>query len=284
MMYFILGIYIMNRGSCWPNGSYFAPQELDVNPIHCGHDEALDGTNDGGWILPSGNPCTSSTSPFQCTNVATDGPTNITLQRVGPFAGMELVYKCCLPNDCDNGPTDIIIANIYSKLLSDVMTYYICIGPIFIIENTFDPPSDITTIPQSYTVHCVIIRSQLTLGDLFLTEFHYYYKDTSSDIDLNSTYCSSQTGYDCTIGPDDTTVTTDVSPDPPIDRPITVTWEAEEISSGAFRQDNNNGDHEIECYAIRNAATRISTVTIEGICVMLSIFTSMFSSSIIISN
>ena len=258
----------MNRDSCWPNGSYFAPNELDVNPIHCGHDEALDGTNNGGWILPSGNTCTGATTPFQCTNVATDGPTNITLQRVDGFAGMELVYKCCLPNDCDNGPTDIIIANIYSKLLSDVMTYYICIGQIFIIENTFDPPSDITAIPQSYTVHCVIVRSQVTLGDLFLTEFHYYYKDTSSDIDLTNTYCSSQTGYDCTIGPDDTTVTTDVSPDPPTDRPITVTWEAKEISSGAFRQNNNNGDHEIECNAARLFSARMSIVTIEGICIL----------------
>ena len=36
--------------------------------------------------------------PIQCTNVATDGPTNITLQRVDGFAGMELVYKCCLHN------------------------------------------------------------------------------------------------------------------------------------------------------------------------------------------
>ena len=106
----------MNRGSCWPDGSYFAHNELDVNPIHCVHNAALDGTNPGGWILPSGASCNSTTSPFQCTNVATDGPTNITLQRVGGFAGMELVYKCCLPNDCDNGPTDIIIANIYGKL------------------------------------------------------------------------------------------------------------------------------------------------------------------------
>ena len=89
---------------------------MDVNPISCGHDAALDGTNDGGWILPSGDPCNSTTLPIQCTNVATDGPTNITLQRVASFAGMELVYKCCLPNDCDNGNTDIIIANLYSML------------------------------------------------------------------------------------------------------------------------------------------------------------------------
>ena len=127
----------------------------------------------------------------------------------------------------------------------------------------------------------MFIRAQVTLD---VAEFHYYYKDTSTNINLNSTYCSSQTGYNCTIGPDNTTVTTDVSPDPPTDRPITVTWEAEEINSGAFRQDNNNGDHEIECYAVRTVVTRTSTVTIEGICVMLSIFTSMLSSSIIISN
>ena len=264
-LYIHVGIYIMNRGSCWPNGSYFAPNELDVNPIHCGHDAALDGTNDGGWILPSDASCNSTTSPFQCT-VATNNPANITLLRVGLFsAAAELVYKCCLPNDCDNGSTDIIIANIYGKLLSDVTSYYFCIGQIFIVANTFDPPSDITAIPQSYTVHCVIVRSQATLSEDFLTEFHYYYKDTSSDIELTNTSCMSQTGYDCTIGPDDTTVTTDVSPDPPTDRPITVTWEAEEISSGAFRQNNNNGDHEIECYARRNAFSRMSTVTIEGI-------------------
>ena len=86
------------------------------NPISCVHNAALNG---GGWILPSGDPCNSLsiTSPIQCTNVATDGPTNITLQRVADFGGMELVYKCCLPNDCDNGHTDIIIANIYGKLI-----------------------------------------------------------------------------------------------------------------------------------------------------------------------
>ena len=106
----------MNRGSCWPNGTYLRPSDLNANHISCVHNEALDGTNDGGWILPSGDPCNNTTSPIQCTNVATDGPTNITLQRVADFNDMELVYKCFLPNDCDNGPTDIIIANIYSKL------------------------------------------------------------------------------------------------------------------------------------------------------------------------
>ena len=111
-----LAIYLVNRGTLWPNGSYFRSNDADDNHISCIHCEALDGINDGGWILPSGDPCNSTTSPIQCTNVATDGPTNITLQRVAGFAGMELVYKCCLPNDCSDSSTDVIIANVYSKL------------------------------------------------------------------------------------------------------------------------------------------------------------------------
>ena len=157
----------MNRGSCWPNGSYFAPNELDDNPIHCGHDAALDGANDGGWILPgNAGPCTSSTSPFQCT-VTTNNPTNITLQRVGGFsAAAELVYKCCLPNDCDNEPTNIIIANIYGKVLSDEVSYYFCIGQIFIIANTFDPPSDITATRSTviYSTLCYCSTTNIWYG------------------------------------------------------------------------------------------------------------------------
>ena len=144
---------------------------------------------------------------------------------------------------------------------SSSYVYYNLIGDIYIIENTFDPPFDITVIPQSYTVHCVIVGGELH-------EFHYYYKG-SSDIDLNSTYCSSPTGYNCSLATDNT-VTTDVSPDGVIDKTITVTWEAEEISSGAFRQNNNNnGDHEIECNARRGGTSRTSTVTIEGTFILL---------------
>ena len=94
--------------------------------------------------------------------------------------------------------------------------------------------------------------------------FHYYYKNVdNSDIDLTSTYCSSQTGYNCSLNTNDT-VTSGITPDDVRDKTITVTWEAEEISSGAFRQDNNNGDHEIQCNARRGSTNRVSTVTIEG--------------------
>ena len=105
----------MNNGNCWPNGSYFG--DLVVNYTYCIHNEALDGVNDGGWMYPDGTPCTDTTSPIQCNTIATDGPTNITLQRVNYLTNIaELQYKCCLPNDCSNAPTDIIIAKLYSKL------------------------------------------------------------------------------------------------------------------------------------------------------------------------
>ena len=50
-------------------------------------------------------------------------------------------------------------------------------------------------------------------------------------------------------------LTSNITPDPLRHGLLTVTWEAQEISSGAFRQDNNNGDHKITCYAKRQTNT-----------------------------
>lgn len=105
----------MNKGSCWPNGSYFLSNALGSNYISCVHSEAVN--NNGGWILPSGSPCNTTTSPIQCNqNTEETAATNITLQIINYISVFEsAAYKCCLPNDCNNGPTDIIIANIFGK-------------------------------------------------------------------------------------------------------------------------------------------------------------------------
>ena len=92
---------------------------------------------------------------------------------------------------------------------------------------------------------------------------NYYYQDMySSDIALTYDYCSSQTGYNCSLNTNDTV--SEITPDDVRDKTITVTWEAEEISSGAFRQSNNNGDHVIKCNAIRVWANRMSIIIIKG--------------------
>ena len=56
-----------------------------------------------------------------------------------------------------------------------------------------------------------------------------------------------------------------MTPDDVRDKTITVTWEAEEISSGAFRKDTNDGDHVIRCSARQGTVTRGSTIVIKGI-------------------
>ena len=65
--------------------------------------------NDGGWILPNGDHCNSTTSPVQCKDCTNS---TYTLQRVAKFDNKELVYKCCVPSDCSG---DVIIANIYGE-------------------------------------------------------------------------------------------------------------------------------------------------------------------------
>ena len=130
---------------------------------------------------------------------------------------------------------------------------YLYLASIYITDNWFDPPSDITAIPQSYTVHCVIIGEELEA-------FHYYYHDTPES-ELTSTYCSSQKGYNCSLA--NNTLITDKTSDNVVDKTITVTWEAEEISSGAFRQDND-GDHRIKCYVNRSRIVRESVISVRG--------------------
>ena len=139
---------------------------------------------------------------------------------------------------------------------SVTVKYSMSVAGIYIINSWFDPPSDITAIPQSYTVHCIIAGQELT-------EFHYYYNDTT-DIELNSTSCSSKTSYDCSLATDNT-VTSDMTPDNVVDETITFTWKAEKINSGAFRQDNHNGDHRIRCYAKKGMRERYSDyITVRG--------------------
>ena len=135
-----------------------------------------------------------------------------------------------------------------------VKPLYLYLAHIYITDNWFDPPSDITAIPQSYTVHCVIIGEELEA-------FHYYYHDTPES-ELTSTYCSSQTGYNCSLA--NNTVITNKTSDNVVDKTITVTWEAEEISSGAFRQDSNHGDHKIGCYAKQSNIERELLISVKG--------------------
>ena len=120
------------------------------------------------------------------------------------------------------------------------------LGDIYIIENIFDPPSDITAIPQSYTVHCIIAGAEVE-------EFHYY----NSDTELTTACYTEQNGYNCSLSTN-STITSDVTPDNVVDKTITVTLIPEEI--------NGSDDHLIRCQVRHNDTTRESTVIIRGTC------------------
>ena len=101
----------MNGAVCYTNGSYFLHENLDDNPLTCGHSDA----GGGQWLYPDGTTCTNTSSPTQCTHDDTDGNT-IVLRRVDSSGiGDELGYTCCLPHSCNNANTDMITANIYCK-------------------------------------------------------------------------------------------------------------------------------------------------------------------------
>ena len=134
--------------------------------------------------------------------------------------------------------------------MSNVTNQLFCLDRIYIIDNKFDPPFDVTAIPQDYTVHCTIA------GNPSVSRYRY------QNSVLNRGYCSSQTGYDCQRSNNDIK-TSDLTPDGLRYINITITWEAV-ISSGAFGQNNNNGDHVVECYADRHSVVRTSTVIIRG--------------------
>ena len=142
--------------------------------------------------------------------------------------------------------SDIIIW-FYSELLANV----------YIIESTFDGPTDITAIPQSYTVHHIIITTTTA-------QCRYFYQDNTGLIELNSAYCTSQTGCNCVLDANTDGIASNMTPEALVDSTITVTWEAEEISSGAFRQTINNGDHHIQCNTTSFHTIRISTIVIKG--------------------
>ena len=142
----------------------------------------------------------------------------------------------------------MITANIYCKSFKIIVIIYLLLVSIFIIDITVELPLDVTTIPQQYKVNYIITGKNVL-------KFNCYYDDT----DLTDICNGTGNGFSCTIMiENENELVSDITQKPLRRGLLTVTWEAEEISSGVFRQDNNNGDHRIKCYAERVNAKRTS--------------------------
>ena len=113
-----------------------------------------------------------------------------------------------------------------------------------------DLPSDITAIPQYYTVHCIVTGS---LDDATTSIKHYY--DDNSDIELTQSYCTdTHDGYSCSVH--NQSITTNYTYSDTGDYTVTVEWEGKTISNGAFRQSQHDGDHVHVCTAASGNAIK----------------------------
>ena len=106
-----------------------------------------------------------------------------------------------------------------------------------------------------YKVNCIIAGG-------VVDHLNFSYADV---VDINLTdstpVCTENYGFTCTIeldnGNNDNRLKSDITPNALRHGLLTVTWEAQEISSGVFGQDNNNGDHRIRCSAQRGRSSRL---------------------------
>ena len=114
----VTGIYLEQFGTCYPNGSYFAIDNLNTMPLSCGTNRTL---ASGEVLLPNGSTCDNASRPIECTKKHEDDTNGFALMWTNNGSSCHSTstgvrgYKCCLPYSCDNDSTDIIIANIYCK-------------------------------------------------------------------------------------------------------------------------------------------------------------------------
>ena len=112
---------------------------------------------------------------------------------------------------------------------------------VYITDVYVDLPSDITVIPQNYTVHCIVT------GSLDGATIKQYAANT--EVKLTQSHCNNQQhdGYSCSM--DNTLITTSYTYPTTRDYTVTVEWKGENVSSGAFRQSVHDGDHMHHCTA-----------------------------------
>ena len=107
---------------------------------------------------------------------------------------------------------------------------------MYITDIYVDLPFDITVIPQYYTIHCIVTGRENP------NVTHYY--DSNPDIELTTSYCNNQLGYNCTVN-SELLYTINYT----YDETLIIEWEAEKISGGAaFTQSSQYGDHRHRCF------------------------------------
>uniref|UniRef100_A0A1X7T6E6 Fibronectin type-III domain-containing protein n=1 Tax=Amphimedon queenslandica TaxID=400682 RepID=A0A1X7T6E6_AMPQE len=229
------GIYLMHDGNCYINGSYFWDSSIRLTPLECGlSNETLNG---GQWIGPNGVvPCPGNNLNLFCT-VGSGAKLGVYINNgyLQPLG--DGWYKCCLPTDCLDPNTNIMLANIF--IFAEIESFTVA-----------DLPSDMTVYPQEYKLNCTKIG-------------HYVY-DISMSIGstalANYTNCRDRQ-YHHSICPG--TVLVDSTNT--IRYTVNITWDGMTVSSGSISQ-STTGDQMYQCRVADHPSgytNRIRNITIK---------------------
>ena len=117
-------------------------------------------------------------------------------------------------------------------------------GSIQIVEFRFELLSNMTVVPQQYTLHCV------TTGDNTLYSMTLY----SNDQQIYNGNCGNGICIKYLLHSSNHT----------LDNTVTITWDTQTISSGSFSQ-SVNGDQMYRCNVVQYTANRNRYLTVKGI-------------------
>ena len=234
----------MHNGDCYPNGSYFWDRHVygEGNSIKCVLPNS--DLDDGEWVTPSGSSvnCTNATGSLRC-NFASS-PASIGLYRTTPYIPLsdEGWFKCCLPLSCSDPTSEVIFANIFSKCFHCTYrhraTYIFTVGWAQIENITVDLPSDITVLPQTYTLHA--IKTGEGYNNYFLKSANWYFESVTP----KTKFCSGHKyTYNCTVGNEQYTF--NVNSYGKYDFILNVTWNEENTTNGKL---GHIGDHVYRFY------------------------------------
>ena len=130
------------------------------------------------------------------------------------------------------------------------------VGWAQIEDISVDLPSDITVLPQTYTLRAVKIGHPNPI----IKSASWYYESSHTITELCIIGSNNRDLYNCNFGDG-------MSVDKGNGRrefTLTITWNEETITSGIFSQSNNNSDHKYKFYLHVSNVMRNQTITITG--------------------
>ena len=128
----------------------------------------------------------------------------------------------------------IYSVSVLIVLVHTVICYWFTVGWAQIEDIIVDLPSDITVLPQNYTLHAI-----KTGDDQSFRYAEWYFESNSSEIKFCCDH-GSVMSYNCSIGEGKSEKMSNYGN---YDFTLTVTWDGERITDGDLNQAASDSDH-----------------------------------------